>query len=178
MLKLSKSLRQQPIMSLRSGTPIAMAIEPIINPHNLKIIGWWCKTVGRSKQLILLSDDVREIMPTGLAVNDEETLSAAEDLVRHREIFDIHFQLIDKPVKTKRQKLGKVSDYSYDDKGLFVQKLYVARSLIKVFSAEDTLIIDRTQILEVTDHYILVRDSEVKASQEEMAPAAAALPSV
>jgi putative hemolysin len=58
---------------------------------------------------------------------------------------------------------------------MFVQKLYVARPLHKVFTAEDTLIIDRTQILEVTDHYILVRDTEVKAGSEEFAPAGAAL---
>jgi hypothetical protein len=175
MLKLSKSLRQQPIMSLRTGTPVATALEPVINPHNLKIIGWWCKGRG-TKQLILLSNEVREIMAGGLAINDEDALSSPDDLVRHREILDIRFQLIDKPVKTKRQKLGKVSDYSYDDKGLFVQKLYVARPLHKVFTTEDTLIIDRTQIIEVTDHYILVRDTDVKASQEELAPAAAALP--
>jgi hypothetical protein len=50
--------------------------------------------------------------------------------------------------------------------------LYVARSLIKVFSAEDTAIIDRTQILEITDTYILVRDTEVKAGEEELAGAA------
>jgi hypothetical protein len=177
MLKLSKSLRQQPVMSLRTGTPIATALEPVINPHNLKIIGGWCKSRGSSKQEILLAEDVREIMPSGLAVNDEEALSQPEDLIRHREILDIRFQLIDKLVKTRRKKLGKVSDYSYDDKGLFVQKLYVARSLIKVFTTEDTLIIDRTQIIEVSDHYILVRDTDLKLGQEEMAPAAAAMPS-
>jgi hypothetical protein len=176
MLKLSKSLLNQPVMSLRSGSPIATAIEPIINPHNLKILGWWCKG-PRNKRVVLLADDVREIMGRGLAVNDESELCAPEDLVRHREILDIRFQLIDKPVKTKRQKLGKVNDYSYND-GLFVQKLYVSRPLIKVLSAEDTLLVDRTQILEVTDRYILVKDAEVKAGAEEMAalPAGAAIP--
>jgi hypothetical protein len=169
MLKLSKSLANQPVMSLRSGGQIAVAIEPIINPHNLKILGWWCKAPG-GQDLVLLAEDVREAMPNGLAVNDEEDLSKPEDLVRHKEVLDIHFELMDKPVKTKRQKLGKVSDYSFND-GLFVQKLYVARPLHKVFTSEDTLIVDRTQILEVTDHYILVRDTEVKATAEDLAAA-------
>jgi hypothetical protein len=177
MLKLSKSLLNQPVMSLRTGSPIATAIEPIINPHNLKIVGWWCKSGGGGKRLVLLAEDVREVMAKGLAINDEDALSAPQDLVRHREILDIRFKLPDKVVKTKRQKLGKVSDYSYND-GMFVQKLYVARPLHKVFATEDTLLIDRTQILEVTDNYILVQDSEVKLTQEEMAPAAAAAPSV
>jgi hypothetical protein len=127
MLMLSKSLVNQPVMSLRSGTQIAVAVEPIINPHNLKVMGWWCKGLG-GQTLVLLSDDVRDTMPNGLAVNE----------------------------------------------GLFIQKLYVARPLHKVFTSEDTLIIDRTQILEVTDHYILVRDTEVKATAEELAGAMAA----
>ena len=169
MLRLSASLRNQPVLSLRSGNPIAVALEPIINPHNLKILGWWCKLPGGKKQ-VLLADNVREILPTGLAVNDEADLSDQQDLVRHKNILNIRFQLLDKPVKTKRQKLGKVSDFSYND-GLFIQKLYVARSLVKVFASEDTLLIDRTQILEVTDHYILVRDTDVKVTDEEMAGA-------
>lgn len=172
MLRLSKSLRNQAVLSLRSGSPVATAIEPILNPHNLKIVGWWCKAPSTSGQLVLLTEDVREITPAGLAVNDNAALSSPDELVRHREILDIRFQLMDKTVKTKRQKLGKVSDFSYDD-SLFVQKLYVARSLVKIFTAEDTLIIDRTQILEVTDSYILVRDTEVIASEEELAAAPA-----
>lgn len=169
MLKLSSSLRNQPVMSLRSGGPVATAVEPVINPHNLKILGWWCKAPG-GKELVLLADNVREVMPTGLAVNDEEALSTPDELVRFSEILDIRFQLIDKSVKTKRQKLGKVSDFSYND-GLFVQKLYVARNLVKVFSSVDTLLIDRVQILEVTDHYILVRDSDVRVGEEELVSA-------
>ncbi|MGH7157084.1 MAG: hypothetical protein ACREGG_03180 [Candidatus Saccharimonadales bacterium] len=169
MLKLSKSLMNQPVMSLRSGGQIAVAIEPIINPHNLKILGWWCKGSGGQTQ-VLLADDVREVIPNGLAVNDGEALSTPEDLVRHKEILGIRFELMDKPVKTKRQKLGKVSDFSYNE-SLFIQKLYVARPLRKVFTPEDTLLIDRTQILEVTDHYILVRDVEVKATAEDFATA-------
>lgn len=173
---MGKSLYSRPVMSMRTGSQIAMALEPIINPHNLKILGWWCKTAGARGNLVLLAEDVREVMPQGLAVNDEEALVAPEDLVRHREILDIKFQLIDKTVKTKRQKLGKVSDFSYND-GMFVQKLYVARPVTKIFSSQDTLLIDRTQILEVTDAYILVRDSEVTVAEEAAMPAGAAIPS-
>jgi hypothetical protein len=172
MLMLSKSLSNRPVLSIRSGTQVAVAAEPVINPHNLKILGWWCKMPGGQTK-VLLAEDVRELVPDGLAINDEDDLCAPEDLVRHREILDIGFKLIDKPVRTKRQKIGKVSDFSYND-GMFVQKLYVARPLRKVFTTEDTLLIDRTQILEVTDHYILVRDTEIRATAEELAGAVAA----
>ncbi len=173
---MSKSLYKQPVMSLRQGAPIGVAIEPIINPHNLKILGWWCKRPGATKQQVLLAEDVREVMPGGLAVNDEDALSHTDDLVRHNEILSLHFQLLDKTVKTKRSKLGKVADFAYDNEAMLVQKLHVARPLTKLLASEDTLIIDRNQIIEVTDHYILVRDSDVRVSEEELAPAFDALP--
>jgi hypothetical protein len=142
MLMLSKSLLNRPVMSLRSGSQIAVATEPLINPHNLKIMGWWCKSAGGQTK-VLLAEDIRELIPNGLAVNDEDDLSLPEDLVRHKEVLEIAFQ-----------------------------KLYVARPLRKVFTTDDTVIIDRTQILEVTDHYILVRDTEIHATADELAGAA------
>lgn len=172
MLRMSESLFNVPIISLRVGQRIGVATEPIINPHNLKIIGWWCSESGGGTPLVLLADDVRENSQQGLAVNDHDALSSPDDLVRYKEILDTHFILVDKLVKTKRRKIGRVQDFSYND-GLFVQKLYIQKSLIKVFASEDTAIVDRTQILEVTDAYILVRDTEVAETEEEMAGAAA-----
>jgi len=169
---MSKGLFGQPILSLHSEGQIGVALEPIINPHNLKIIGWWCKSPTSPKQLVLFTENVREIMPKGLAVDNDSALSVPEDLVRHQEVLGIRFQLLDKLVKTKRHKLGKVSDFTYDE-SMFVQKLYVARSLVKIFSVEDTLLIDRNQIQEVTDNYILVDDNEAKETQEELAGATA-----
>jgi hypothetical protein len=74
MLKMSGSLFNLPVVSLRLGQPIAIAQEPIINPHNLKIIGWWCKESASNSVRILLSDDIRENMAQGLAINDEDAL--------------------------------------------------------------------------------------------------------
>jgi len=171
MLKLIGTLLNLPVISLRTGSKIALAHTPIINPYNLKIVGWWCRQPD-GKQTILLAEQIREAMANGLAVNDEEALSDPTDLVRHKEILDINFNLMDKPVKTKRHKIGKVSDFSYND-GLFVQKLYVTKPMHKVFSSEDTLIIDRQQIEEVTNHYILIKDTDLKVDAKEMAPAGA-----
>ena len=171
---MSKSLFNRPVVSLRAGNQIATAGEPIINPHNLKILGWWCIPKGGRGRAVLLADDVRDVLNEGLAVNDDDVLSSAEDLVRHREVIDTKFQLLDKTVRTKRRKLGKVSDFSYNE-GMFVQKLYVARPVTKIFSSQDTLLIDRTQILEVTDNYILVSDAEVSAAEEAVVPAGAAI---
>lgn len=150
-----------------------MAVLPIINPHNLKIVGWWCKSPGVTENLVLMADDIREINNKGIAIDDEEDLIPADELVRHREILEINYELLGKPVKTKNSKVGKVNDFSYND-GMFVQKLYVERPLRKILSTEDTILIDRNQIVEVTDHYILVKDVDVKS--RESSPAIDALP--
>jgi hypothetical protein len=173
MLKLSSNLQNLNVASLRTGGSVGLAQRPIINPHNLKIIGWWCRTPARQQSSVLLTEDIRDSVSDGLVINDEEDITAPEDLVRLKEVLDINYDLIGKPVKTKRSKLGKVSDYSYNE-GMFIQKLYVERPMVKVFSMEDTLIIDRRQILEVTDHYILVNDTDIKAS--DALPAAEAVP--
>jgi sporulation protein YlmC with PRC-barrel domain len=161
MLKLSSHLHNVTVFSLRSGGPVATASLPIINPHNLKIIGWWCKMPGRTESMVLLSEDVREENTKGLAINDEEDITPGDDLVRLKEVLHINYELIGKPVKTKGGKVGKVTDYSYND-GMFVQKLYVERPLHKILTTEDTVLIDRNQIVEVTDHYILVKDVDIK----------------
>lgn len=160
-------MANRPVISMRVGEIVARATQPIIDPHNLKIVGWWCKPRGSSQMAILLAEDVRQNTPEGLMVNNEESLSDHGELVRHKEILEINFQLLGKPVKTKRSKLGKVSDFSYNE-GLFVQKLYVTPPLVKVFASEDSLIIDRSQIVEVTRTYILVKDTDVKAGAEEL----------
>ena len=173
MLKLSAELKNINVISLRTGGPVALALNAIINPHNLKIIGWWCKLPGVTEQRVLLYDDVREITAAGLAINDEADIAEVDDLVRQKEILEINYDLIGKPVKTKSTKIGKVCDFIYND-GLFVQKLYVERPIHKVFSTEDTVIIDRNQILEVTDSYILVKETDIKARQTKSVPNVAA----
>lgn len=168
MLLLSSKLINLPVLSLRSGGQIGLAAAPLINPHNLKILGWWCESKLSKEHLILLLEDVREITPQGIFVDDNDALTEQTELTRHKEVIEAQFQLIDKLVKTKHHKLGKVSDYSYND-GMFIQKLYVNRPLTSIFSSDATLIIDRSQILEITDHYILVKDAEVEEKSSEFA---------
>lgn len=167
MLKLSKNLQNLKVISLRTGGPIAIAMNPIINPHNLKIIGWWCRVPATSKLNVLLSNDVRDITTDTIAINDEDDLVEPEDLARHKDILEINYDLIGKAVKTKRAKVGKVCDFSFND-GMFIQKLYVEKPMHKVFSTEDMVLIDRTQILEVTDTYILIKDTDVKVKQQKL----------
>lgn len=145
-------------MSLRTGGQVAVAVEPIINPNNLKIEGFYCDDKFEKRQLILLTQDIRDRVPQGFVVNDHEVLADPEELVRLQEVMKLQFSLIGKPVVTvNKRRLGKVNDYAVDDIAMYVQKIYVGQSLLKNF-AGGSLSIDRGQIVEITDRKIVVQD--------------------
>lgn len=139
-----------------------MAEKPLINPNNLKIEGWYCTDQFSKKTLILLSKDIRDIVPQGLAIDDYELLSEPEELVRLQDIININFELLGKPAVTDRKRrLGKVSDYAADTTSFIIQKLYINQPVYKSISGGQ-LSIDRSQIVEITDQKITIKDVDEK----------------
>ncbi len=170
MLQLSGNIINRPVLSLRTGTQVATALAPIINPNNLKIEGFFCKS-GR-KQLILVSQDIRDVLPQGIVVNDEDVLTDQGELVRLKDVISINFELLGKRVETSgKRKLGKVNDYATETGSLYVKKLYVSQPIYKNISGGN-LGIDRTQIVEITDKKIIVSDLDAKVPAHAGAVAA------
>jgi len=159
MLQLSGSLINRPVLSLRTGGVAATTTGAIINPNNLKIEGFYCTDAfDRKKQLVLLYQDIRDVIPQGFVINDHDVLAEPEELVRLKQLMDIGFVLMGKTVKTvSRQKIGKVVDFATDTTTMYVQKVYVGQSLLKNL-AGGSLGIDRTQIVEINDKNIIVQD--------------------
>jgi len=159
MLQLSQTLIGRPVMSLRTGTAVATTISAIFNPNNLKIEGFYVQdSFDSKKKLILLCQDIREIIPQGIVINDHEVLGESDELVRLKEVLEIGFELIGMPVQTEgKSKLGKVNDYATDTSSMFVQKIYVSQSIMKSFSG-GALSVDRSQIVEISSSKIIVKD--------------------
>ncbi len=174
MLQLSSTIINQAVLSLRTGAKVASALEPIINPNNLKIEGFYCDDAFAKKQLILLTQDIRDHVERGFVVDDHEVLADPEELVRLKDTLKLQFELKGKSVVTvNKHKLGKVTDYAIDDSSLYIQKIYVAPQLIKSLSGGN-LSIDRSQIVEITDSKIIV--NELLNPLKNPVPASAALP--
>ncbi len=172
MLQLSVALNNKSVLSLRTGTPIATITGPIINPNNLKVEGFYCQDRYNKKELILLYQDIRDMMPKGYVVNDHDMLVEASELVRLKDILDLNFELIGKQVETvSKQKVGKVSDYATEMETMFIQKIYVSQSILKSFTG-GSLSIDRTQINEITPNRIII--NELLKNSPATAPATAA----
>ena len=159
MLQLSQTLIGRSVMSLRTGTAVATTISAIFNPNNLKIEGFYVQdSFDSKKKLILLCQDIREIIPQGIVINDHEVLGESDELVRLKEVLEIGFELLGMPVQTEsKSKLGKVNDYATDTSSMFVQKIYVSQSIMKSFSG-GALSIDRSQIVEISSSKIIVKD--------------------
>lgn len=161
MLTLGQALLNKKVLSLRNSAPIGLIVGMLIDPNNLKIEGWFAKDSFNKDTRVLLSKEIRDIIPQGFVVDDDNALSIPHDLVRLQPILQLNFTLIDKPVLTEdKHRLGKVTDFAFDRDSYFIQKIYASQSVLKSFSGA-TLPIDRTQIVEVTNRKIVVKDATV-----------------
>ena len=158
MLQLSGYLIHKPVLSLRTGGAVAWVTEPIINPRNLKIEGFLCKDNMDGQLLILLYQDIREVSKRGFIIDDHDVLTEPDELVRLKDILDARYQLQKKPVETtSKEKIGKVSDYAVETATMYIQKLYVSRSIWRSLTG-GSLSIDRNQIVEITNRRIIINE--------------------
>ncbi|HEX8349815.1 MAG TPA: hypothetical protein VF598_07625 [Hymenobacter sp.] len=158
MLQLSEAMLKRQILSLRTSTPIAEVIAPIINQDNLKIEGFYCHEYSAKEPKILLYQDIRDILPQGIIVNDVDVLTEPSELIRLKAVLEREFVVIGMPVETvSKSKVGKVSDYAFETTTMFIQKLYVSRSIFKNLTS-GSLSIDRTQIHEITARKVIIND--------------------
>ena len=171
MLKLSPAILNVPIYSLRTGQQIGVALRPIINPNNLKIEAWFAQSNFEDGLLVLLAQEIREFARQGIAVNDHDAISPADDLVRLLPLIRLNFQVLGKTVVTQsRKKLGKVEDYAVDLESFYINKLYVSPRVISTFTKKST-VVSRSQITEINDKKIVVIDFEVPEKSFFKAPA-------
>lgn len=164
MLRLSTTYVNRSILSLRTGGQIGIARQPVINPNNLKIEGWYSEDAYEKGERILPVQEIRDLIAKGLVVNDHDALTHPEDLVRLQDVLDQRFEVIGKSVSTENnKKLGKIIDYAVNDENYYIQKLYVNPSLLRGLS-QDQILIDRSQIIEITDKKIIISDPVAKAT--------------
>lgn len=158
MLRLSDTLIGKPIMSLRTGQPVATTTGALINPNNLKIEGFYCVDRFDRSELLLLYQDIRDVITQGFVINDHDVLARPDDLVRLKKLIDLRFELKGMQVVTvSRQRLGKVSDYAVEVETMYIQKFYVTQGFMKSLTGGN-LGIDRSQVNEITNTKVIVLD--------------------
>jgi sporulation protein YlmC with PRC-barrel domain len=159
MLQLSQLLLNRPILSLRASATIGHTLTPIINPNNLKIEGFYCRDrFDKKTDKVLLYQDIREILPQGIIVNDRDALTDPSELIRLKDLMQLKCNLIGKQVVTvSKQKVGKVMDFATEMETLYIQKLYVSQPIYKNLNG-GSLSVDRSQITEITSSQIIINE--------------------
>ncbi len=158
MLVLHNRLIGVPLMSLQTGAQVGTTTAAIIDPRRLNIVAFYCEGANIGfKPAILHTSDIREYSDIGIIINDSDDIMLPDDLVRLKEVLDFQFELVGKRVvEDTGRKLGKISDYATDIESFYIIKLHVQPSLFQSLGAAE-LLIDRSQIVNITDDKIVVR---------------------
>ncbi len=115
-------------------------------------------SIDKKRQLVLVYQDIREVIPAGLVVDDHSVLVEPSELIRLHKIMELDFQLIGKAIVTQSgQRMGKVNDYATEPESMLIKKIYATQTLLKNLTG-GSLSIDRTQIVEINNRKIVIKD--------------------
>ena len=166
MIILGSKLINAPIMSLQTGTEVALTERELIDPEDLAIIGYDLKGPlirGDVGTFIRLAD-IRELSDLGFIIDSIDEFIKPSEVVKVQAVHELGFQLVGIDVRDeKRKKLGKVIDYTLDTGVFVVQQLTVRRPLIHSFN-DTELVIHSSQIIEISKDCIVVH-SEAKVPE-------------
>jgi uncharacterized protein YrrD len=163
MLLLGSKLINTPIMGLQTGSRLAVTKSPIIDPSNLKIVAYEVEgpLLVEHPSFIRMAD-VRELSSIGMIIDSNDEFIGIDDVIAIQKIYKLNFNIIGMLVIDEAgRKLGKVDDYSLDASSFIIQQLNVGRGIIKSIT-ETSLLIHRTQIVEINDHKIIVKAAAQK----------------
>ena len=164
------------VLSVQDSGKIGTITNTIVDPDSLKIIAFRVHgAIGSDGGNILDANSIREYSSEfGLVIDSTDELVKDDDVVKIKNVLELNFSLIGLKVETKKgSKLGKVLDFTVTEDNLSVQQIIVKRPTVKSFF-DSELIIPRSEIVEITDYKIIVRDEEKvireRALKEDFVP--------
>ncbi len=163
MYALLSQIEKLPIVSLQTGQKVAQLDKPIINRSNLELMAFYCQSgYFRQRGPVILSRDIRQINRDCLVIDSVDEIENPQEIVRLQEVIRENFDPKGRIVVNETGiRLGKVTDYNINLQTNLIQKLYVKPSAFKHLVINN-LVIDRSQIVDISDRQITVRDATVK----------------
>lgn len=165
MLVLGSRLHETPVMSLQTGTRLAIATAPLVDPATLKIVAF--KLDGpllTENPSFLRAADIREMGGIGMIIDSADELLGLDDVIKIKKLYDLGFELIGMQVLDEhKKKLGKVSDYTVETGSFVIQQLNVKHGIFRGLT-DTGLLIHRSQITKITDNAIMVKSTAKKVT--------------
>lgn len=160
MLVYASKLLGAPVLSMQATSQVATIATPIVDPDSLKIVAFFVSGPLVKNTNILDAKSIREYSKYGCVIDSIDELAEKDDIVKVSKIIDLNFNLNGLKVETKKgTKLGKVIDFTVTSDDFTVQQIIVKRPLVKSF-LDPELTIPRSEIVEVTDYKIIVKNEE------------------
>lgn len=174
MLVAYSNLLGTPILSVQAGGTIGYLKSAIVDPDTLKILAFRLQGPSIGPANLLDTQSIREYSNLGMVIDDADELVEEGDVIRIKEVLELNFDLLTLKVETKKgSKLGKVVDFTLNPDDYVIQQIIVKRPLIKALN-DPELTIPRTEIVEITDYKIIVKDEEktikARAEKEDFIP--------
>ncbi len=146
------------VMSIQTGTRLAIIKAPVINPGNLMIIAYEVEgPLLTEHPSYLRLADVRELSAIGMIIDSNDEFIGRDDVLAVKKLLDLDFKLIGiRVTDTTGHKIGKVVDYNVEAGSFTIQQLRVRQNVIKSLTNPE-LLIHRSQIVEINDKSIIVR---------------------
>jgi sporulation protein YlmC with PRC-barrel domain len=171
MLLIGSKLVGCPVLSLHVGGEVARTKQVIVDPESLRVVAYRVEgaLLSREDGDILMTSSVRELSSQGMVIDSVDELVRREDVVVVDKIMKLNFALVGLKVVTRKgKKLGRVGDYTVDSESFMLYQLVVRRPIAKSL-IDPELMINRSQIVEVNDYKIVVKDGEEVVKVEEKA---------
>jgi sporulation protein YlmC with PRC-barrel domain len=161
MYALQSELKDQPVVSLQTGQPIATINQAVLDMGNLEVTAYMCAVPRQPAPVLVMAADIRQYAPDCIIIDDEEQLTDPADIVRLSLNPQRNYSPLGKTVVADTgRRLGTVEDYSINLETSRVQRLYIQQPLWRSWFGP-SLIIDRIQIIDVTSERIIVRDATI-----------------
>lgn len=169
MLILGSRLLNSPIMSLQTGAKLAQASKPLIDPATFRITAYEVDgPLLTQRPSFISTQDIREYGRLGMIIDSSDELLALDDVIKIKQIYELRFSLIGiRVIDENKRKLGKVEDYTLDTDNFVIQQITVRRGFFQGIT-DTGFLVNRSQIIEVSDDYIVVKSPSVKSSEPVM----------
>lgn len=159
-----------PVLSLHVGGKIAEVTGLIVDPHQLKVVGFQLMgpELGGENGTILQTKDIREFSELGMVIDSIDELVNPGEVIKLDKILDLDFDLNGKKVVSKKgSRIGKVINYTINSANFMVQQFLVQRPMMKSF-LDPELLIGRSEVVKVDDEKVVVKDEADKIRKKGM----------
>jgi len=145
------------------GTPVMVEdVRPLTSVKNLvidnesgKILAF---VVDAHKNKIIAPIDVIEWRRRIIRIHNHESIIDGDEVLRVKKVQETNIKILGSKVETvDGLELGRVYDYSVDNKNLCLKNLYVAKGIVMFFRYEKK-IISWKHIVEILPGKIIVKD--------------------